>query len=183
MFDIKLFFFQREKNRKKNITVGKAIESVGKNQKTPFFVNGQFSRHLILLPRLTRTLFFLNKSIFLFFWKKMFFFGNCFAKKLKKNNHKFFMSGKLFEILKKTFSKKYFQKKHFFSKKRKLLFFKKIKFLFIGVKKIKCPLNYPFVKMGCFGFALHIQSLCRVQKDPPPLIPYTFDHHRPSPLG
>ena len=50
------------------------------------------------------------------------------------------MGGKLFEILQKKFSKKQFPKKtFFFKKKRKILFFKKIKFLFIGVKKVFSP--------------------------------------------
>ena len=86
------------------------------------------------------------------------------------------MGRKLFEILKKHFFEKKFSKKtFFFSKKRKMFFFKKIKFLFIGIKKIKCPLNCPFAKIRFFGFALQIQSLCGLPstrylstKTPPP---------------
>ena len=56
----------------------KAIVSLGQNQKTTIFANGQFSGHLIFYKK---TFFiFLKKSIFLFFWKKMFFFGNIFSK-------------------------------------------------------------------------------------------------------
>ena len=56
---------------------------------------------------------------------------------------------------------------NFFEKQspQKTIFFKKIKFLFIGIKnfclpknnvfvKSKCPLNFPFSKMRVFGFAL-----------------------------
>ena len=48
------------------------------------------------------------------FLKKNLFFGNVFAKKLKKNFDKFFVGRKVLEILKKKFSKKHFQKKDFF---------------------------------------------------------------------
>ena len=55
--------------------------------------------------------------------------------------------------------KKKFAKKHFFLKKRKIFFFQKMKFLFIGVKnvflsKIMCPLNCPFQKPDTFTCAL-----------------------------
>ena len=47
------------------------------------------------------------------------------------------MGGKLFEILKKTFSKKNFQKKHFFFLKEKInAFFQKNKVLVYRGKKI-----------------------------------------------
>ena len=53
------------------------------------------------------------------------------------------MGGKIFEILKKLFSKKNFQEKHFFQKKKeKCFFFQNIKFLCIGVKKHFLPKNY-----------------------------------------
>ena len=52
------------------------------------------------------------------------------------------------------FENKFPQKTFFFKKKKNVFFFKKIKFLFIGEriiispKKMKCPLNCPFVKYG-----------------------------------
>jgi hypothetical protein len=64
----------------------------------------------------------------------MFFFGNIFSKKLKKFIDKFFVRRKVLEILKKTFSKKYFQKNIFFFKEKHCFFFKKTKFFFIGLK-------------------------------------------------
>ena len=60
---------------------------------------------------------FFEKKIMFIFLKKNLFFGNVFAKKLKKNFDKFFVGRKVLEILKKKFSKKHFQKKDFFSKK------------------------------------------------------------------
>ena len=53
------------------------------------------------------------------FLKKNAFFGNVSSKKALKNFDKFFVGGKVLEILKKNSSKKNFPKKHFFSKKEK----------------------------------------------------------------
>ena len=102
----------------------------------------------------------------------MFFLEIVFRKNYKKD-HKFFMCRKLFEILKKkNFSKKKFPKKTFFFKKKKNAFFQKNKVLVYRgknffspkkisfCKKIKCPLNCPFVKIRFFSFALQIQSVC-----------------------
>ena len=69
------------------------------------------------------------------FLKKNLFFGNVFPKKLKKIFEKFFVSGKVLEILKKNFSKKRFPKKHFFSKKGTCFFFQKNKVLVYRNKK------------------------------------------------
>ena len=95
---------------------------------------GFLKKALIIFP------FFLKKNVF--FGKKIFF---------EKKFHKFFMGGKVFGILKKKI-----RKKHFFSKKRKIVFFKKTKFLLIRVKTFFLQKNIIIVhdkvstKLSCF---------------------------------
>ena len=109
-------------------------------QKTPIYEKGQFSGHLIFYKKLffrrkkivyadKQEPYFFEKKHFSFFLKKI-VLGNFFSKKLKKKFINFLWA--------ENFLK--------FSKKRKMLFFKKIKFLFIGVNKYFSPKKTFFVK-------------------------------------
>ena len=105
----------------------------------------------------------MKKNInFSFFGKKNVFFSKKFFSKFPK----LFRPWKLYEIF---FFENKFPKKTFF--------FKKAKFLFMGVKnfflpkqlflsKTKCPLYCPFSKMKVFVFALQTQSLSGLSPSP-----------------
>ena len=91
--------------------------------KNPIFENKQFSRHFVL-----------GKNNFLFFWKKMFFL-NVFSKKCSN----LLWAENFGNFQKKSFWKKISKKKHCSSKKKEnVFFFKKTKFLFIGINNYFC---------------------------------------------
>jgi len=113
--------------------------------KVSVFENGQFSRNLIFDKKTffseKNCFFYLDKQELCFFEKKtmlFFFFFKCFfleiffQKKFKKFIEKFFVRRKVLEILKKTFSKKFFQKNIFFLKRNIIFFSKKQSFSLLG---------------------------------------------------
>ena len=113
-----LMAIEIKNKRGQNVFLWKICPVFGKIPKARLFLTVYGSKIEYLQKKKVEKIYFHTQELY-FFEKKIFFLEN-FFRKWKKKNINFLWTEKLFEILKKNLLKKYFQKKHFFWKKRKI---------------------------------------------------------------